>query len=77
MLERARTLDIHERIEQTLRSMGARHITGGIGPRPVPVVVDGVAVSLDHVIHYPDGWRAYWGVRDGRGAYLLIPPEAR
>lgn len=77
MPDRGKSFNLHDEVEWILRSMGARRITGGIAVRPVPVVVDGVAVRLDHVVHYPDGWRVYWGVRDGRGAYLLIPPEAR
>lgn len=77
MPDRGKSFNLHDEAEWTLWAMGARRITGGIAVRPVPVVVDGVAVRLDHVAHYPDGWRVYWGVRDGRGAYLLIPPEAR
>ena len=65
-----------EDVERRLRPLGPI-AWGGVAPRPLPIPTTAGAVRMEHVIHYPSGWRAYWGVRDGRVAYVLVPPEVK
>ncbi|WP_243028547.1 hypothetical protein [Thermus albus] len=63
-------------VERRLRPIGPI-AWGGNAPRPMPVPTETGAVRMEHVIHYPTGWRAYWGARDGHVVYLLVPPEVQ